>query len=93
MNFKEILALAALVILGMIFFGHKEEPKMYIPNSTGYGSAVTLTKDQWDHMTTEEAYNAMVPLEDRSGCKADNSNCSDSITATEWLNQQGYTGE
>ena len=93
MKLKEILALAAIVTLAIIFFGHKEEPKMYIPNSTGYGAPVTLTKDQRDSMTTEEAYNAMVPPEDRSGCKADNSNCIDSITATERLDQQGYTGE
>ena len=94
MSFKEMLALAALITIAIALFNHKsDDAKVYIPGSTGYGTPVTLTKDQRDSMTTEEAYNAMVPPEDRSGCKDDNSNCIDSITATERLDQQGYTGD
>lgn len=91
MSIKDIVILSALITLALIFFGRKEQPTVYIPGNTGYWSSVTLTKDQWDHMTLEEAYNAMVPPEDRSGCVDNNANCVD---ATEFGKARGrFTGE
>ena len=92
MSFKEMLALAALITIAIALFNHKsDDAKVYIPGSTGYGTA--LTPEQMKNMSTQEIYDAMVPPEDRSGCKDDNSNCIDSITAVERLDQQGYTGD